>query len=113
MQVFTTLIVFMFLASGAFAASTLIDNTEQARAYVDRTFAAHNCKMARSTFFGQMKLDGVAPTVDDMSRPFIGTDKIIRQRYVLAALEGLFHSGEVCEDQADKTIAISKFGGCA
>ena len=60
-----------------------------------------------------MVADGVAPGVDDMAQPLIGTDKIIRQRRIMAELEHLFATGAVCEDPDNPTIAISKFGGCA
>lgn len=100
-------------ASVATAATVLIEDKAAATAYIDRTFSAHECRMSKSAFFTKMEQDGVAPTTDDMARPTDGSLKIIRQRRVLAALQGLFASGDVCEDNADKTIAISKFGGCA
>lgn len=98
--------------SGAFAI-TLIDNRADALAYVDRTFAASDCRMRQSAFFRQMEIDGVAPTVDDMARPMDGSLKIIKQRRVLGVLKTLFDEGRVCEDASDKHYAISKFGGCA
>jgi len=101
------------LFAGHAATAEVIDNETQARAYIDRTFALHECRMTRAGFFARMQTDGVAPTENDMAQPLIGTDKIIRQRRVLAVLLRLFLSGDVCEDAADKTLAISKFGGCA
>ena len=104
---------FLLVATSASAASQLIETRAQALAYIDTTFSNHNCTMRRSAFFTQMERDGVAPTVDDMSRPTDGSLKIIRQRRVLSALHALFQTGAIKEDKTDKTIAISQFGGCA
>ena len=106
-------LVFVALSASGAMALTLIENRADALAYVDRTFAASDCRMRQSAFFRQMEIDGVAPTVDDMARPMDGTLKIIKQRRVLAALKTLFDEARVCEDATDKHYAISKFGGCA
>ncbi len=104
---------FMLIPAAAMSATLLIANRTEALAYINNTFHESGCRMSRSVFFAQMEHDSVAPTVDDMSLPMDGSLKIIRQRRVLSTLEILFKSSEVCEGMTDKTIAISKFGGCA
>ena len=107
-----TAFALVFMASTARAVQ-LIETREAAVTYVDGAFAANGCRFRQQAFFEQMVRDGVAPGVDDMAQPMIGTDKIIRQRRILAALEALIHSGAVKIDAQDPKYAISKFGGCA
>ena len=103
----------LLLLGSTAAAATLIEDRADALAYVDEAFAGNDCRFGREAFFEQMVIDGVAPGVDDMSMPMDGSEKIIRQRRVLAVMEQLFADGMICEDVDDRTIAISKFGGCA
>ncbi len=113
MRLASTLVPFLLAAAAVDAANVLIADKAEARAYIDQSFAANDCRMTKAAFFSLMEQDGVAPTVDDMSRPMDGSLKIIRQRMVLASLKELFETGQVCEDHADARVAISKFGGCA
>ena len=101
------------LMATAASAARLIEDRADAVAYVDQTFAANACHFNHAAFMARMVDDGVAPGVDDMAQPMIGTDKIIRQRRILAAIEELFQQGALVEDPKDPTNAISKFGGCA
>ena len=101
------------LAQPVAAQSVVIDTAEEARAYIDATFAANGCAMAQADFFAQMQADGVMVTDDDMGFAMNGSEKIIRSRRVLGEMKALFDAGLICEDAADKTLAISKFGGCA
>ncbi len=104
--------VFALWASVA-AALILIEDRQAAVAYIDRIFEENGCRMSQAAFFRRMEVDGVAPTSTDMSQPLIGTEKIIRQRRIYAALEELFGLDSLSADADDKSIAISRFGGCA
>jgi hypothetical protein len=103
----------VLFAAPMHAAVLLIEDQAEAIEYIDRTFAVADCKLQHGDLLLQMKLDGVSPTEADMDQPMIGTDKIIRERQIMAALKSLFDQGQVCEDALDRRIAISKFGGCA
>jgi len=109
----TALAVLLILAPAHAIAGVTVDDRDAARAWIDTTFATQNCRISRAGFFDLMAADGLAPTVEDMSLPMDGSLKILRQRRVLAELKTLFDAGLVCEDIADRTIAVSKFGGCA
>ncbi|RMD89911.1 MAG: hypothetical protein D6811_11505 [Alphaproteobacteria bacterium] len=100
-------------AGSAQAQSVVIDTPAEARGWIDATFAAHGCRMARAAFFDRMAADGVIQTDADRAFAMAGTEKILRGRRVLSELKALFDAGLICEDPADPTIAISKFGGCA
>lgn len=106
-------LILALCAGPAAAGSVTIDTADAARAWIDGTFAEHGCRMERSAFFARMEADGVIQTDADRAFPLAGTDKIIRGRRVLAELKALFDAGLICEDPAEPTIAISKFGGCA
>lgn len=101
------------LFAGAAYGGALIETRAEARVWLDEAFAAHACRFTQSGLNAAMIAGGVAPGVDDMAQPLIGTNKIIRQRLIMAELEHLFATGAVCEDPENPTIAISKFGGCA
>ena len=101
------------LFTGSAFAGTVVEDRAAARVWLDRAFAGNDCRFTQSALNRAMIAGGVAPGVDDMAQPLIGTTKIIRQRLIMAELEHLFATGAVCEDPENPTIAISKFGGCA
>ncbi|MFV2052447.1 hypothetical protein [Aliiroseovarius sp. YM-037] len=109
-----SLSVLLLLASATLAlASVRIDSPAVARAYVDSVFAENDCTMRYSAFVDRMHADGIIPTEAEKLDPHTGVTKFIGQRRVFAVMETLFASGGLCADEADETIAISKFGGCA
>lgn len=112
-----TLTLFLFVSlvlttTAAFAAVQITTRAE-ARAWIDRVFAENGCAMSLNDFRLRMRQDGVAPGPSDMAMPTIGTEKMIRERLILAETGVLSEEGGLEADPQDQTRAISTFGGCA
>jgi hypothetical protein len=100
-------------AGPAYAEINHIADHGEALAYIDRVFAEEGCAMRLDAFRARMLEDGIGPKPSDMSQPIIGTEKIIRERRVLRAIEVLFADGFLSEDAGDKTRSTSHFGACS
>lgn len=101
------------LAGTTSAAVGPVGDRADAAAYLDAVFVDNACRVNEARLLEIMKADGQSPTEADMAGQSIGTDKLIRHRWIFLTLQEMIKDGRVCQDVNDETLAISKFGGCA